>query len=114
MHQKKHLIHEQIRSKATMNIYKKTYGIPEDLMVRKPDQEIRSAMKNSVTLDKVRMMAENSIHPSLIFFEKDLPDRMVEIAVKKLHANDRESTDKIAGQFISFKETNTLLSAGSP
>jgi hypothetical protein len=81
LHQKKNLIHEQIRSKATMNIYRKTYGIPEDLMVRRPDPEIRDAMKNSETLEKVRMMAENSIHPSLIFFEKNLPDRMVEIAV---------------------------------
>jgi len=71
---KRNLVHEQLRQKAVMNLYKKKYDIPEDLMVRKPDRDIRMAMANSSTVDKVARMAEHSVHPSLIFFEKDLDD----------------------------------------
>ena len=74
IHKKKNLIHEQVRNKAMMNIYRKKYNIPEDLMVRRADTDIRMAMESSETIDKIRRMAENSIHPSMIFFEKELND----------------------------------------
>ena len=64
--------------KATMNVYKKQYDIPNDLMVRRPDREIRMSMEHSETLERVRMMAEHSIHPSLLFFEKELSDNLIE------------------------------------
>lgn len=73
---KQNLIHEQVRKKAMMNVYRKKYDIPEDLMVRKPDHEIRMALNDSEAVQKVQRMAERSIHPSLIFFEKDLDDHL--------------------------------------
>jgi hypothetical protein len=44
---KQNLIHEQVRKKALMNVYRRKYDIPEDLMVRKPDHEIRMALNDS-------------------------------------------------------------------
>jgi len=64
-----------------INVYRKMYDIPEDLMVRKPDREIRMALADSEAIKRVQKMAENSIHPSLIFFEKDLDDHLVTQAV---------------------------------
>jgi len=80
------MIHEQVRKKAIMNVYRNKYGIPQDLMVRKPDVEIRMALKDSEAIAKIQKMAERSIHPSLIFFEKDLEDHLAVIAVTKLHS----------------------------
>ena len=37
-----------------MNIYRKRYGIPDDLMVRKPDVDIRQAVNDSVALKKLQ------------------------------------------------------------
>ena len=57
-----------------MNLYRKKYGIPDDLMVRKPDVEIKQAVKDSVALKKLAIMVERSIHPSLIFFENRMDE----------------------------------------
>lgn len=57
-----------------MNIYRKRYGIPDDLMVRKADTDIRMAVNDSKALQKLSNMLENGIHPSLIFFEKGLDE----------------------------------------
>ena len=72
-------------------MYRKKYNIPEDLMVRRPDRDIRLAMEHSEAIEKVRLMAENSVHPSLIFFEKELSDRLVTAAVQKLHGKNPEN-----------------------
>lgn len=73
---KQNFIHEQVRKKALINVYRRKYDIPEDLMVRKPDHEIRMALNDSEAILKVQRMAERSIHPSLIFFEKDIEDHL--------------------------------------
>lgn len=97
-----------------MNVYRSKYGIPEDLMVRKPDKEIRMTLQDSEAIAKVQKMAERSIHPSLIFFEKDLEDHLAMIAVQKLHSQDFKGKQKEATHLMHFKETNALLSGGNP
>lgn len=72
--QKRGQVHEQIRSKALANVYRQKYAIPEDLRVRKPDRDMREVLASSQTVEKVRHMAETSIHPALIFIDKDLND----------------------------------------
>jgi len=57
-----------------MNVYRKRYGIPDDLMVRKPDIDIRMAVKDSQAIQKLQMMVESGLHPSLIFFEKGMAE----------------------------------------
>lgn len=47
------MIHEQVRKKAMMNVYRSKYGIPEDLMVRKPDVEMRMALQDSEAIAKI-------------------------------------------------------------
>ena len=64
-----------------MNVYRKRYGIPDDLMVRKADVEIRAVVKDSTALVKLGKMIDNSIHPSLIFFENEMPEDKIQIAV---------------------------------
>lgn len=51
-----------------MNLYRKRYGIPDDLMVRKADADIRMAVKDSEAIKRLSQMIESGIHPSLIFF----------------------------------------------
>lgn len=111
---KHNLVHEQLRQKAVMNVYRRRYDIPDDLMVRKPDKEIRLAMQNSTTIDKVASMAEHSIHPSLLFFERDLDDRSAQMAIAKLHIEDTDGKLKLAATSAHLRETNTLLTAGFP
>lgn len=60
-----------------MNIYRKRYGIPDDLMVRKPDVDIRLAVDDSVALKKLQKMLQSGIHPSLIFFEKEMDEEKI-------------------------------------
>lgn len=57
-----------------MNLYRKRYGIPDDLMVRKADVDIRMAVKDSEAIKKLSQMIEHGIHPSLIFFQKDMDE----------------------------------------
>ena len=52
------LVAEQ-RRKVMMNIYRKRYSIPDDLMVRKPDLDIRMAVQDSMAIKKLRNMIEN-------------------------------------------------------
>ena len=68
-----------------MNVYRKKYDIPADLRVRKADRDIRAAVESSEALKRVENMLAKSIHPSLIFFEKGMPEHLIQKAVTKLH-----------------------------
>jgi len=57
-----------------MNVYRKEYGIPADLMVRKPDADMRGIVKNSQALNSVEKMYNSSIHPGLIMFDNKLAE----------------------------------------
>ena len=57
-----------------MNLYRKRYGIPDDLMVRKADLDIRMAVKDSEAIKKLQRMVEGGIHPSLLFFDKEMAE----------------------------------------
>lgn len=59
-------------------------------------------------------MAENSIHPSLIFFEKGLDDKFVVAAVEKLHVEDSTGKKKLLKNLDWLRETNTRLTSGYP
>ena len=58
-------------------MYRDKYDIPLDLMVRKADKEIRQAVDTSEALEKVNHLINSSIHPSLIFFEKEMPEHLI-------------------------------------
>ena len=49
--------------KVIMNIYRRRYDIPNDLMVRKADKDIRMAVRDSEALKKLESMLANGIHP---------------------------------------------------
>ena len=83
-------------------------------MVRKPDKDIRMAMADSTTIDRVARMTENSIHPTLLFFEKDLDDHSAQLAVQKIHVEDSVGKQKEVSNLMHMRETNTLLSGGFP
>ena len=58
-----------------MNLYRKRYNMPESLGgMRKPDVDIRQAVKDSEALKKLESMVESGLHPTLIFFEKNMPE----------------------------------------
>ena len=80
-----------MRRKVIKNLYRERYDIPTDLMVRKPDVDILKTVKTSESLFRVREMEEKSINPSLIFFEKGLPERLIQTVIQKLHG-DKSST----------------------
>ena len=73
--------------KVIMNIYRKRYGVPDDLMVRKADKDIRMAVSDSQALKKLSLMLETGIHPSLIFFEKGLQEEKIQKCTQKLHGS---------------------------
>ena len=68
-----------------MNIYRRRYDIPNDLMVRKADKDIRMAVSDSEALKKLESMLANGIHPSLIFFQKEMPEEKIKRVTAKLH-----------------------------
>ena len=44
------------RKKVMMNVYRKQYGVPDDLRVRKADREIRAAVESSEAIQRVENM----------------------------------------------------------
>ena len=68
-----------------MNIYRRRYDIPNDLMVRKPDKDIRMAVADSDALKKLESMLQYGVHPSLIFFQKDMLEEKIQKVTAKLH-----------------------------
>lgn len=74
----------ETKKRITMNLYRQKYGIPDDLMVRKADRDIRYAVEHSEAVDRIGSMLENSIHPSFLFFEKGMPEYRIQEVVKKL------------------------------
>ena len=56
-------------------------------MVRKPDPEMRGIIRSSEALKSVENLYACSIHPSLIMFDKDLAEHLVQFAIKRLHGN---------------------------
>ena len=64
--------------KVIMNLYRKRYGIPDDLMVRKPDVDIRMAVQDSEAIKKLALLLESGLHPSVIFFEKTMPEDKIQ------------------------------------
>ena len=47
-----------LHRKVIMNLYRKKYGIPGDLRVRKPDADIRMAVHDSEAIRKLELMLE--------------------------------------------------------
>jgi hypothetical protein len=76
---------EDMRKKVTMNLYRQQYGMPNDLMVREADVELRHAVKSSQALKATEKLYNTSLHPSLIFFDKNLPEYLIQKAVERLH-----------------------------
>lgn len=76
-----------MRRKVIKNLYRERYDIPIDLMVRKPDNDITATVKTSESLIRVMEMEEKSINPSLIFFQKGLPERLIQAVIQKLHGD---------------------------
>ena len=72
-----------------MNVYRKRYDVPDDLRVRKSDRDIREAVRSSEALVRVQKMLDDSIHPSLLFFEKDMPEKLITVVVQKLQIEDK-------------------------
>ena len=70
-----------------MNIYRRRYGIPNDLMVRKPDVDIRMAVADSDALKKLESMLNTGIHPSLIFFEKEMEEKKIRACIAKIQGS---------------------------
>ena len=59
------------------NVYKQFYDIPNDLKVRKADSTMRAVVDSSETLRKVTELQEKGMHPSLIFFSKELYENQI-------------------------------------
>ena len=87
-----------------MNIYRRRYQIPNDLMVRKADRDIRMAVESSEAIKKLEKLIENGIHPSLIFFQKDLSEEKIMRATAKLHGTPQEQN--------LLQEISAILSGG--
>jgi len=43
-------LHDETARKVLKNVYRNHYGVPEDLMVRKADKDMRAAVKSSEAL----------------------------------------------------------------
>ena len=89
-----------------MNIYRKRYSIPDDLMVRKPDLDIRMAVQDSMAIKKLRNMIETGLHPSIIFFEKNMDEEKIQKVVQLFDANPQTLN--------IYQEINAILTGGSP
>ena len=113
-------LHKETQRKVLMNVYRKEYGIPADLMVRKPDANMRAIVQNSDALNSVQKMYTSSIHPSLIMFENKLPEYMVMLAIKELHGDYLQDTekkskhDKFHSHQLDLMECNSMLMAAMP
>ena len=99
------LVAEQ-RRRVMMNIYRKRYSIPDDLMVRKPDLDIRMAVQDSMAIKKLRNMIETGLHPSIIFFEKNMDEEKIQKVVQLFDANPQTLN--------IYQEINAILTGGSP
>ena len=89
-----------------MNIYRRRYQIPNDLMVRKADRDIRVAVESSEAIKKLESLITNGIHPSLIFFAKDMPEEKIIRATARLHGTPQEQN--------LLLEISAILSGGNP
>jgi hypothetical protein len=58
-------------------------------------------------------MAESSIHPSLIFFEKGMDERLIQRVVGKLHGR-RVNDEKFKTFVMQMREISDLLMGASP
>lgn len=92
--------------KVIMNLYRKKYGIPDDLRVRKPDADIRMAVHDSEAIKKLELMLEQGLHPSIIFFEKGMSETKIQKVVAQFDASP---------QIMNiYREINTIMAGGSP
>ena len=89
-----------------MNLYRKRYGIPDDLMVRKADFDIRQTVNDSDAIKKLELMLESCLHPSLIFFEKDMSEDRIQKCIANLHGSPQIQN--------IFQEINAILTSGTP
>ena len=50
------------------------YNLPDDTKFRKADRELRAAVRDSEAIRRLERLANNSIHPANIFFQKDMSE----------------------------------------
>ena len=66
------MIHEAAHKIVLKNLYKTYYDLPNELAVRKPDAAMKTVVDTSYTLDRVKKLQEQGLHPSTIFFSGEL------------------------------------------
>lgn len=67
-------IHEEAHKIVLKNIYHTYYDLPANERFRKPDQLMKIVVDGSETLKKVERLHDFGLHPTLIFFSKELFD----------------------------------------
>lgn len=82
-------------------------------MVRKADPFIRDAVRSSQSLKSVAALEETSIHPSLIFFEKDMEEDEIKKAVDRLHGR-KEKPAEFKNFVITMHAVSDILLNGKP
>ena len=66
------MVHKEMRNLVLKNIYRGYYDISDDRIVRKADSTMKAIVDTSDTLRTSKKLHEMGMHPSLIFFDKDL------------------------------------------
>lgn len=81
------------------NIYRQYYDIPNDLKVRKPDAVLKTIVDTSETLKKVESLIEHGMHPSLIFFSKELFENQINKVMRNLHGTSIANRERLSMHF---------------
>ena len=66
-----------VKDVVLKNIYRQYYDLPNDQSFRKPDMVMRTIVETSETIQKAEQLQEKGLHPTLIFFSKELYENQI-------------------------------------
>lgn len=107
-------IHKKAHKMVLKNLYKTYYDLPNDFMARKADSTMEAIVESSEALRKARVLQERGMHPSLIFFSKELYDNQISRCMQILHGSHLKGDQKTDTHFQKVREINDILLGSDP
>ena len=95
------------------NIYRQYYDLPNEMQFRKADPVLKTIVDTSETLQKVDKLTQ-FIHPSLIFFSKELFDNQISRIMQTLHGSNTNKGELNNNHFQNLKTINDHLLSSDP
>ena len=105
------MVHRTLKNLVLKNVYRGYYDISDDQAVRKPDATMSAIVDTSEALKSAEKLHDMGIHPSLLFFDKDLFETQIQRCMTHLHGRNIRKEDRSSAHAQQIKTINNCLTA---